>query len=95
MIEARPLTGEGGAGCARNSPRRFADAIEGSNIVGAVFYLEGDKLMRVRVGPDTPARFGFQAPVAADRRCLPGAGLSRYALPLRFLVIFQYGGLIP
>jgi hypothetical protein len=24
-----------------------------------------------------------------------GAGLSRYALPLQFLVIFEYGGLIP
>jgi Tol biopolymer transport system component len=29
----------------------------------ALFYLEGDKLMSVRVGPDTRARFAHQAPV--------------------------------
>jgi len=28
-----------------------------------LFYLEGDKLMSVRVGPDTRARFAYQAPV--------------------------------
>jgi hypothetical protein len=28
-----------------------------------LFYLEGDKLMRVRVGPDTSARLAYQAPV--------------------------------
>jgi Tol biopolymer transport system component len=28
-----------------------------------LFYLEGDKLMSVRVGPDTTARFAYQAPV--------------------------------
>jgi len=28
-----------------------------------LFYLEGDKLMRVRVGPDTHTRFAYEAPV--------------------------------
>src|SRR6185503_13452427 len=28
-----------------------------------LFYLEGDKLMSVRVGPDTRARFAYQPPV--------------------------------
>jgi hypothetical protein len=28
-----------------------------------LFYLEDDKLMRVRVGPDTKARFAYEAPV--------------------------------
>jgi hypothetical protein len=28
-----------------------------------LFYLEGDKLMRVRVGPDTRAQFAYEAPV--------------------------------
>ena len=39
-----------------------------------LFYLEGDKLMRVRVGPDTRARFAYQAPVMLVEKSFMRAG---------------------
>ena len=45
------------------------------------------------------SEFGYSLPVQSlgQHVCLvfAGAGLSRRALPLRFSVIFEYGGLIP
>ncbi|MEP7305788.1 MAG: hypothetical protein ABJA98_09745 [Acidobacteriota bacterium] len=39
-----------------------------------LFYLEGDKLMRVRVAPDTSARFSYEAPVMVLEKSFVRAG---------------------
>jgi eukaryotic-like serine/threonine-protein kinase len=46
----------------RVSPNGAAEPVWAKN-GRELFYLEGDKLMSVRVGPDTQARFAYQAPV--------------------------------
>jgi hypothetical protein len=46
----------------RVSPNGAAEPVWAKNS-RELFYLEGDKLMSVRVGPDTQARFAYQAPV--------------------------------
>ena len=51
----------------RVSPNGAAEPVWARN-GQELFYLEGDKLMRVRVGSDTPSRFGFQAPVTLSEK---------------------------
>ena len=72
----RPQSGGLGLelGGAQLNPSPIMRISLGSTVLGELFYLEGDKLMSVRVGPATEGRFVYQAPVMVLEKSFIRAG---------------------